>query len=82
MASSSRGAAIGFLSVPSYPMRLCVPLLMLLLVAPSSFAVEPAAGREQLDEAIDRALQFLQRSQERDGAWIGGQVARPSRRCV
>ncbi len=73
MASSSRGAAIGFLSVPSYPMRLCVPLLMLLLVAPSSFAVEPAAGREQLDEAIDRALQFLQRSQERDGAWIGGQ---------
>ena len=38
--------------------------------------VAPAAGpngRERMDQAIDNALQSLQRTQERDGAWTGGQ---------
>lgn len=47
-------------------------LLVFFLTATGVPAAEPA-GRERLDLAIDAALQFLQHSQERDGAWIGGQ---------
>jgi hypothetical protein len=51
--------------------KVLVLLIVLLIVFVGSVPVRAAepAGREALDAAIDRALAYLQRTQDRDGAW-------------
>lgn len=42
-----------------------------------AIAADPPA-REPRDAAVDRALKFLQKSQEKDGAWQGGERGNPA----
>lgn len=54
--------------------KLLVLSLLLILTLPmaySSSAAEPANG-EQLEKVVNRALEFLQRTQDKDGSWKAG----------
>jgi hypothetical protein len=52
-------------------------LLLLFVSAPLALAAEPA-DKERMDQAIKRGLEFLHRSQDRDGAWAGGPANNPA----
>jgi hypothetical protein len=57
--------------------RIWIPLGILLLCAPLAAAADREPGkREAADEAIDRALAFLQRTQEDDGSWKAGRMGK------
>jgi squalene cyclase len=56
-------------------MRRCFVLIAALLVVPPA-AAEPPAQRTPADDAIDGALQFLQRQQEEDGSWRAGRMGK------
>ena len=51
--------------------KIALVLAVFLIVASSAFAAEPRA-RTEMDTAVDRALEFLQRTQESDGGWRAG----------
>ena len=51
--------------------KIALGLTLVFAVASSAFAAEPRA-RTEMDAAVDRALEFLQRTQESDGGWRAG----------
>lgn len=60
-------------------MRTLLSLAVLLGCVAPAFAAEGGASKERLDLAIDKALQALQRTQERDGSWAAqGQQKHPA----
>ena len=62
------------------PFRVAIALAAILLLVPASLADEesPALARfrKPVDEALDRALDFLAKHQERDGSFYSGQMRR------
>jgi hypothetical protein len=53
-------------------MRAVAAILVLLLASAALFAEEKPSRRTAFDDRIDRALTFLQRTQETDGSWRAG----------
>lgn len=57
-------------------MRSSLSLAALLALAPTA-AAQPA-GRDRVEQAVDRALAFLRSVQESDGSWRGGNEKNPA----
>src|SRR5215207_524681 len=53
-------------------------LAVVLAWAATGLAAEPVTKKTPLDQAVDRALVFLQRLQEADGAWKSGRSRNPA----
>src|SRR5262245_55127138 len=62
---------IGFLMY-----RYSVSLALVLLLAPPARGQE--AGKDRLTDSVDRALAFLHKIQEADGAWRAGNEKNPA----
>src|SRR5262245_50223009 len=54
----------------SSPMRILLSVAVLLGSASLGLAADSPVEKERLDKAIDNALRYLQRTQERDGSWL------------